>query len=91
MDIDIEKLEALASQATQGDWWHRQKQGHQGFVQVDNVPGTSMPYGLELLGDDYTGFGDDAQREHDCAFVAAMNPTVVKELIRRLRLAESKS
>lgn len=86
--VDIDAIEAHAQAATQGKWFHRFAPGRQGFVQVD-VSGTKMAYGLELLGDDYTGYGDDEQRERDCAFVAAANPTVVMELIRRLRVAES--
>lgn len=85
--INIDALEAAAKKATQGNWMHRTLAGLQGFVQVD-VPGTKMPYGLELLGDDYTGYGDEEQRELDCAFVAAANPAVVLELIRRLRITE---
>jgi hypothetical protein len=30
-----------------------------------------MAYSLEILGDDYTGFGDDKQRMHDVEFVAS--------------------
>ena len=88
MPIDIDALEEHAKAATQGEWFHRTAPGRQGFVQVD-VPGTAMAYGLELLGDDYTGYGDDEQRELDCAFVAAANPRVVLELIHRLRMAET--
>lgn len=89
MEIELDALEATAKQATQGKWWHRTAKGRQGFVQVD-VPGTTMAYALELLCDDYTGYGEDEQRERDCAFVAAANPEVVLELIRRLRDKERK-
>lgn len=44
-----------------------------------------MPYGLELLCDDYTGFGDDEQRELDCQFVAALGPGVVLSMISELK------
>jgi hypothetical protein len=88
VEIDIDAIETQAKAATQGKWFHRTAPGRQGFVQVD-VPGTRMAYGLELLCDDYTGYGDDEQRELDCAFVAAVNPDVILELIRRLRIAES--
>lgn len=85
--LDLDALEHAAAEATQGKWWHRTAPGRQGFVQV-TIHDSTMPYGLELLGEDYTGFGEDEQREKDCAFVAAANPAVVLELIRRLRLAE---
>lgn len=88
MPIDIDALEEHAKAATQGKWFHRTAPRRQGFVQVD-VPGTAMAYGLELLGDDYTGYGGNEQRELDCAFVAAANPSVVLELIHRLRMAET--
>ena len=82
--LDLTLLETLAKQATQGEWFHRTAPGLQGFVQV-NVEGSEMPYGLELLCDDYNGFGNDEQREKDCAFVAALNPKVVLQLLAELK------
>lgn len=86
IEYDIEALEAAAKKASKGRWYYRKRAGMAGFVQAD-VPGTNMPYGLEVLADDYCGFGDDEQRERDCQFVAAANPDVVLDLIRRLREA----
>ncbi len=86
VEYDIDALEAAAKNASKGRWYYRKAGGMLGFVQAD-VPGTNMPYGLEVLGDDYCGFGDDEQRERDCQFVAAANPAVVLDLIRRLREA----
>lgn len=86
VEYDIDVLEAAAKDASKGRWHYRKKSGMPGFVQAD-VPDANMPYGLEVLGDDYCGFGDDEQRERDCQFVAAANPAVVLDLIRRLREA----
>lgn len=86
VNYDINALETTATAASKGSWSYRKKAGMPGFVQAD-VPDANMPYGLEVLGDDYCGFGDDEQRERDCQFVAAANPEVVLDLIRRLREA----
>lgn len=86
IEYDIDALEAAAKKASKGRWHYRKKGSMPGFVQAD-VPDANMPYGLEVLGDDYCGFGDDEQRERDCQFVAAANPNVVLDLIRRLREA----
>lgn len=86
VNYDINALETTATAASKGCWRYRKKDGMPGFVQAD-VPDSNMPYGLEVLGDDYCGFGDDEQRERDCQFVAAANPEVVLDLIRRLREA----
>lgn len=87
MGITAEALEALeeaAKQATQGEWRYRQQGSMQGFVEA-KVEGSKMPYGLEVLGEDYTGFGDDEQRELDCMFVALANPSMILELVRELK------
>jgi hypothetical protein len=50
-----------------------------GFVQGPFVDG--LPYACEILGDDYTGFGDNDQHEKDCDYVAKANPTNILALL----------
>ncbi len=54
---------------TPGPWRKRSMAGMRSFVEAPKA--NDMPYALEVLGDDYTGYGDDEQRERDVAFVAA--------------------
>jgi len=77
-----EKLRALALAATQGPWMHRKLASRPdipGFVQGPFVDG--LPYACEILGDDYTGFGDNDQHEKDCDYVAKANPTNILALL----------
>lgn len=82
--VDLDAVERLALSASQGDWSYRKRGDLPGFVEVRDAS-SAMPYGLELLCDDYKGFGDDEQRELDCQFVAALGPSVVLSMILELK------
>lgn len=72
---------ALAAGPTKGPWLRRKgpKPHMPSFVQT---PGTErVPYGGELLGDDYEGVGGFEQREKDVAYVAACDPDTIRKLL----------
>ena len=67
---ETERLLNLRNQATKGPWGKRQGADPlECFVKGPRP--TDMAYSCEILGDDYTGFGDDEQRMHDVEFVAS--------------------
>ncbi len=67
---ETERLLNLRNQATKGPW--KKRQGPTEFeCFVEGPRPENMAYSCELLGDDYTGFGDDEQRTHDVEFVAS--------------------
>lgn len=83
LDVDLDALEAAALAATPGEWiWKR-------------VGSFSTP-GCAVFWIDTTKGGIHSRRldsgggmlESDAAHIAAANPAVVLELIRRLRAAE---
>lgn len=40
------------------------------FIESEGTPdGDEMPYSLEVMGDDYNGFGGEEQRRVDAAFI----------------------
>ena len=81
------ELKALAEKATPGPWETRTTTHEPaGFVQ--GPPVDDMPYRAEILGDDYTGFGDDEQKARDVAYVAAANPAAILTLIADLESAQ---
>ena len=86
----IEDLKQLALAATPGPWKHRRHPHRaEGFVEAPQANG--MAYALEILGDDYNGYGDEDQRQNDCAFIAAANPAAILQLIAALELREPQS
>ena len=81
------ELKALAEKATPGPWETRTTTHEPaGFVQ--GPPVDDMPYRAEILGDDYTGFGDDEQKARDVAYVAAANPAAILTLVADLESAQ---
>ena len=54
---------------TKGPWKIRESShGIAPFVEADKAPG--MAYALDVCGDDYTGYGDDEQREINMRLIA---------------------
>ena len=67
---ESERLLNLRNQATKAPW--KKRQGPTVFeCFVEGPRPEKMAYSCEIIGDDYTGFGDDEQRMHDVEFVAA--------------------
>ena len=67
---ETHRLLNLRNQATKGPW--KKRQGPTEFqCFVEGPRPENMAYSCEILGDDYTGFGDKEQRMHDVEFVAA--------------------
>jgi len=82
-DIDLDALEAAALAATPGEWiWKR--------VGSFSTPGCAVFWFDTIKGGIHSRRLDSGggMRESDAAFIAASNPSVVLELIRRLRAAE---
>lgn len=75
MNIDLDKLEQVASKATPGPWRHRATDG--GWSGVFEQSSAKAPI-CQL------GFNHPANAD----FIAALSPDVVLELVRRLRAAE---
>jgi hypothetical protein len=48
-------------------WKLRKHESLPAFIEGPKSP--TMPYALEVMGDDYTGYGDEEQREADAAFI----------------------
>ena len=64
--------------------WHTRgpARGVQLFIEAPKTKG--MPYGLDVCGDDYTGYGDDAAREQNMRFIThACNS--YPQLVARIR------
>ncbi len=79
---ETERLLKLRNQATKGPWEKRQGADMlECFVQGPRPE--NMAYSCEILGDNYTGFGDDEQRMHDVEFVAAAHE--MADHIKRLQ------
>lgn len=87
-DKDIQALKALAEAATPGTWELRTHPELPHFVQA-KPRASNMPYALEVLGDDYVGFGEAEQRNADAAYIAAANPSAILSLISRIEQAEA--
>jgi hypothetical protein len=89
MDIDIDKLEAVAWAATPGPWVADSKMP----IFVESVTDTRSLYdcvnGREIgrTGAFCANAGDNPK---NAAFIAAANPAVILELVRRLKAAEEK-
>ena len=57
------------TQFTPGPWRFRKEHGLSGFVEAPKANG--MAYGLDVCGDDYTGYGGEEQREINMHLIAA--------------------
>lgn len=81
MTIDLDKLEARALLASQGEWRHKQVTNGLGEINYDvvvrGVDETPLAYDSDL------GWADFL--EPDAAYIAAAQPTVVLELIGEAR------
>lgn len=87
MSIDIDHLETLAREATEGPWHVRENGPGEFFVEAPGSP--EMPYRLDVCGDDYVGHGDDEQRRRNWDFIAAADPDTILSIVERLRAAET--
>lgn len=88
MSIDIDHLETLAREATEGPWHVRENGPSEFFVEAPGSP--EMPYRLDVCGDDYVGHGDDEQRRRNWDFIAAADPDTVLALVARIREMEGR-
>ena len=80
---ETERLLNLRNQATKGPW--KKRQGARMFeCFVEGPRPEKMAYSCEILGDDYTGFGDEEQRMHDVEFVASAHE--MADHIERLQI-----
>jgi len=85
---------------TPGPWKYRKMDGMTGFVEAPKAKG--MAYALDVCGDDYTGYGDDEQREINMQFIARAPETaaelaqcrervkVLEEALKKIRDTEGK-
>lgn len=87
MKIRLREIEEAARAASKGEWRVRALGNGECFVEAIGT-GHAMAYGLEVLGDDYTGFGDDEQRARDVTFVASLQPSAALALIEVVRKAK---
>ena len=76
-DLDLDALEAAAMVATAGPWMR----------EVVSVVSQSDGR-VALTGKSCLPYSDDDERERNANFIAAANPAVVLELVRRLRELE---
>lgn len=67
--MTLQQLKTLYRKATPGLW--RVRKGH-GLCFVEAPKQNGMPYGLDVCGEDYTGYGDEAQREIHMNLIAEM-------------------
>lgn len=83
LQAEATRLLALAAKASPGPWRkrdHPRGEQHGCIVEGPRAPG--MPYALDVMGDDYTGYGDNEQRARDVAFIAEAHS--MADLIRRM-------
>lgn len=67
---ETNRILALRDKATKGPWKRRNGVGEfDCFVEGPREPGKA--YAAEILGDDYTMFGDDEQRAKDVDFISS--------------------
>ena len=64
---------------TPGPWCIKEFNGGEIFVEAQKSD--DMPYALDVCGDDYTGYGDVEQRNHNMRLIAAA-PEMLDVLIR---------
>lgn len=79
--IDLDKLERVARAATPGPWEANQEFANR--WRVDEVPAQYHPLAAIY------GHGDYASLQGNADYIAAANPAVVLEIVRRLRAAEA--
>ena len=86
MEIDLNELERLAKAATPGKWTWKQ-------VVCFKTPGCAVFWpDMSKGGVHYRRLDSGGgMLEADATFIAAANPAVVLELIRRLRAAEGET
>lgn len=85
MDIDIDALEVAARKATAGPWDVKRSDQRTEFW----FEAGYLDVGPAMIGVEYGKLGK--QEVADADFIAAANPAVVLELVRRLRAAEEKA
>ena len=91
-ELDIDKLEELAKEATQGDWEAllgteaNEEHGDFWVVSLGRLQGfiDGLNYGLGLTIFETTDINSKANAKH----IAACGPTTILALIKRLRVAE---
>ena len=65
-----DKLKELGTKATVRPWEFRQHPRMPSFIQAKPANPQRLGYGLEVFGEDYTGYGEAEQREHDLKLAA---------------------
>ena len=91
MEIDLDELLALAAKATPGPWW----MDSHGVAMVntetlDLVFSTGDSMGPVVRHED-TGNLSRWRNDNDATFIAIANPSVVAELVHRLKAAEAEA
>lgn len=81
--VDLDRLEQLADAATPGTWAIRSHRGMTPFIQAPRID-PAHPYDIELLGEDETLY---PTRDADLAYVVAVQPQMLKQLIAEVRAA----
>jgi hypothetical protein len=81
----LKKLRFLCDQTSSGPWFIRYSPKNDGQFILSGQRPKDMAYALEILGEDYTGFGDNEQRHKDAEFVVA-----ARNIIAALALPDSK-
>ena len=84
---DTAELRKLAEAATPGPWEALGPPHCPWFVRGPRP--ANMAYTPQILGDDYTGFGDEEQKEADSKFVAAFNPQTAIALLDALTATDA--
>jgi hypothetical protein len=77
------RLKELGTNATVRPWELRQHPHMPPFIQAKPANPLKLGYGLEVFGEDYTGYGDAEQRAHDlklASFVANNLDAIIKLL-----------
>ena len=91
MELDLNKLERLANAATPGPWsWTNNEGWAYPQTQVKTEQGTHIARFVDAAPQFCCTVGEARQEWLNAAFIAAANPAVVLELVRRLREAEAR-
>ena len=89
MELDLNKLERLANAATPGPWsWTNNEGWAYPQTQVKTEQGTHIARFVDAAPQFCCTVGEARQEWLNAAFIAAANPAVVLELVRRLREEE---
>lgn len=86
VDIDRERLRALAEDATPGPW---RNEGDGIGVELSEAPWHRVVVGIEETGTTYAPWRELRLNPADAEYIAAANPAVVLELLDVLREAEA--